>query len=146
MSTKHLLNIPHEVTRPHLTPVASRKSHQESLLAEILTELKELRTHLATKPSLQPSLDYTEAALLLKTGISTLQSYVRQGLLKRGRHYYKIKGTVSFPHDLVDRIMEDQLAESIKTGAASKNQGAKSVIKMAPPQRLGRASTINENY
>lgn len=150
MSIKNLVKIHHnEVTRPHLTPGASRKSHQESLLAEILTELRELRTQAATKSSLQPlqpTLDYAQAALLLNTGESTVQSYVRQGLLKRGRHYFKIKGHVSFPPDIVARIMEDQLAETIKTGSASKNQGAKSVIKIAPPQRLGRASTINENY
>lgn len=105
-----------------------------------------MRVQMATKSSLQPCFDYAEAALLLKIGKSTLESYVQKGLLKRGRHYFRIKGSVSFPHDIVARIMDDQLTESFKPGSAANNQGAKSVIKMAPVQRFGRSSTINENY
>jgi hypothetical protein len=105
-----------------------------------------MRTHFSAKPSIPSSLDYAEAAVLLNTGESTLQSYIHKGLLIRGRHFYKIKGLVSFPHDLVDRIMEDQFDESQQEGTASRRPVAKPSSRKLQSRKRGKCSAIDENY
>jgi hypothetical protein len=105
-----------------------------------------MRKQISAKPSIPSSLGYAEAAALLSIGESTLQSYIHQGLLKRGRHYFKIKGLVSFPPDLVDRIMVGQFDESLQEGTASRRPVAKPLSRKLPGRALANRATINENY
>jgi hypothetical protein len=54
-------------------------------------------------------MNFEEAVAATRLGRSTIESMIRSGRFRDGRHYVKENGRVLFHYELVDRMFEDKL-------------------------------------